>query len=98
MVRLADGGQAMEGWVGEPQRFRAPRFALALTRAAGLAAIPPGEQGYKDIVALAPDESATLLVHFDGLSGKYYYHCHVYEHEDRGMMGTFEVEASATSP
>jgi FtsP/CotA-like multicopper oxidase with cupredoxin domain len=57
-----------------------------LSRSSG--PVPPGEQGYKDIVALAPDESATLLVHFDGLSGKHYYHCHVYEHEDRGMMGT----------
>ncbi len=33
----------------------------------------------------------TILVHFDGYTGRYLYHCHMLEHEDNEMMRPCEV-------
>jgi len=53
--------------------------------------LPPNDQGWKDTVNIAPRETVRLLLHFDKQSGVYMYHCHNLEHEDMGMMGTYEV-------
>lgn len=50
----------------------------------------PGEQGWKDTVALAPGERVRLIIPFTQ-AGIFMFHCHVLEHEDVGMMGQFEV-------
>ena len=49
--------------------------------------------GWKDTVLVQPGESVRFIGRFDPAinSGKYMYHCHILEHEDAGMMGTFEV-------
>ena len=50
------------------------------------------EAGWKDTVWV--DESAEVLVRFDHEATDvfpYMYHCHILEHEDRGMMGQFTV-------
>ncbi len=50
--------------------------------------------GWKDTVLVQPGETVRFIGHFDPVinSGKYMYHCHILEHEDAGMMGTFEVK------
>lgn len=52
----------------------------------------PDDLGWKDTVLVQPRETLSLLIHFARQSGRYMYHCHNLEHEDMGMMGTYEVE------
>lgn len=49
--------------------------------------------GWKDTVLVQPNETVRFIGKFDPTInfGKYMYHCHILEHEDNGMMGTFEV-------
>jgi len=44
------------------------------------------ELGLKDTVRVNPKEIAELAVRFETYSGRYMYHCHILEHEDRDMM------------
>lgn len=52
---------------------------------------PAWEHGWKDTVSVGSQEAVRILVRFDGFAGTYMFHCHKLEHEDRGMMGHFEV-------
>lgn len=56
----------------------------------------PQERGRKDTVLIAPGESVRIIARFADYTGVYMYHCHLLEHEDRGMMGQFEVVDSAS--
>ncbi|WP_201339418.1 multicopper oxidase domain-containing protein [Isorropodon fossajaponicum symbiont] len=52
------------------------------------------ELGHKDVVLVHPDEKVKVLIKFSEFSDEnipYMYHCHILEHEDRGMMGQFVV-------
>jgi len=53
----------------------------------------PMDSGWKDTFLVQPGEVVRVMGRFDASvnSGKYMYHCHILEHEDSGMMGTFEV-------
>ncbi len=53
--------------------------------------LTPNDQGWKDTVNVLPRETVQMLLHFDKQAGVYMYHCHNLEHEDMGMMGTYEV-------
>ncbi len=58
------------------------------------AAAPPDQQGWKDTVVLDDDDWSEIIVRFDHPATEahpYMYHCHILEHEDRGMMGQFTV-------
>ncbi len=58
------------------------------------AAAPPDQQGWKDMVVLDDDDWSEIVVRFDHPATPdhpYMYHCHILEHEDRGMMGQFTV-------
>ncbi len=58
------------------------------------AAAPPDQQGWKDMVVLDDDDWSEIVVRFDHPATErfpYMYHCHILEHEDRGMMGQFTV-------
>ncbi|MEM7403644.1 MAG: multicopper oxidase domain-containing protein [Pseudomonadota bacterium] len=60
----------------------------------GGAAAPPAVRGWKDMVILDDDDWSELVVRFDYPASDqfpYMYHCHILEHEDRGMMGQFTV-------
>ncbi len=55
---------------------------------------PPAanEMGWKDTVQVHPGELLRLIMRFTDYSDEnnpYMYHCHILEHEDRGMMGQF---------
>ncbi|MEO1890238.1 MAG: multicopper oxidase domain-containing protein [Candidatus Thioglobus sp.] len=52
------------------------------------------ELGFKDVVLVRPHETVQVLIKFPEFSDAktpYMYHCHILEHEDRGMMGQFVV-------
>ncbi len=52
------------------------------------------ELGFKDVVLVRPHETVQVLIEFPKFSDSktpYMYHCHILEHEDRGMMGQFVV-------
>ncbi|HIL42410.1 MAG TPA: copper oxidase [Gammaproteobacteria bacterium] len=52
------------------------------------------ELGYKDVVLVQPGETLEVIMKFPDFSDDrtpYMYHCHILEHEDRGMMGQFVV-------
>ncbi len=58
------------------------------------AAAPPDQRGWKDMVVLDDDDWSEFVVRFDHPATDqhpYMYHCHILEHEDRGMMGQFTV-------
>jgi FtsP/CotA-like multicopper oxidase with cupredoxin domain len=55
---------------------------------------PPHLRGLKDTVYVPPGETVRLLVRFGADADPdtpYMFHCHVLQHEDRGMMGQFVV-------
>ena len=57
---------------------------------------PPAEadQGWKDTVVVG-DEVTEIILRFDYEATEefpYMFHCHIFEHEDSGMMGQFTVE------
>lgn len=57
-------------------------------------AAPPDQQGWKDMVVLDDEDWSQIVVRFDHPATDefpYMYHCHILEHEDRGMMGQFTV-------
>ncbi|MFN4214565.1 multicopper oxidase family protein [Exiguobacterium sp.] len=51
---------------------------------------PANERGWKDTVAVAPDERVKIEVTFQE-KGTFMYHCHILEHEENGMMGQLQV-------
>lgn len=48
---------------------------------------------WKDTVLVKPGETLRLRVKFADFPGKTVYHCHILDHEERGMMGVIEMEA-----
>lgn len=56
----------------------------------------PDEQGWKDTVNVNVGEQVTLIkapASYANLMAPFMYHCHLLEHEDKGMMGQFVVQA-----
>jgi spore coat protein A len=51
------------------------------------------EMGWKDTAVVNPRDVLTLLVRFEGYTGRYVFHCHMLEHEDNDMMRPYEVIA-----
>jgi spore coat protein A len=51
--------------------------------------IDDNERGLKDTVRVNPGEIVEIAVRFTTYSGRYMYHCHILEHEDRDMMRPF---------
>lgn len=47
---------------------------------------------WKDVVSVSPGEKVRLRMAFRDYIGKTVYHCHVLDHEDRGMMGILEIQ------
>ena len=48
--------------------------------------IDDNERGLKDTVRVNPNEIVEIAVRFTRYSGRYMYHCHILDHEDRDMM------------
>jgi spore coat protein A len=54
----------------------------------------PQEAGWKDTATVNPRDVLTILVRFEGYTGRYVFHCHMAEHEDNDMMRPYEVVAA----
>ncbi|WP_018467608.1 multicopper oxidase family protein [Calidithermus timidus] len=52
---------------------------------------PAPYRAWKDTVNLRKNETVRIAVPLRDFSGVTVYHCHIVEHEDRGMMGVLEV-------
>jgi len=52
-------------------------------------AIDDNERGLKDTIRVNANEIVEIAVRFTSYSGRYMYHCHILEHEDRDMMRPF---------
>jgi FtsP/CotA-like multicopper oxidase with cupredoxin domain len=52
-------------------------------------AIDDNERGLKDTIRVNPHEIVEIAVRFTTYAGRYMYHCHILEHEDRDMMRPF---------
>jgi FtsP/CotA-like multicopper oxidase with cupredoxin domain len=52
-------------------------------------AIDDNEGGLKDTIRVNPNEIVEIAVRFTSYSGRYMYHGHILEHEDRDMMRPF---------
>lgn len=64
-----------------------------VSRAGGRARLFPWESGWKDTVLLDDGETVAAKIRFEPWQRgqRYLIHCHKLEHEDAGMMATFEV-------
>ncbi|HEX6712088.1 MAG TPA: multicopper oxidase domain-containing protein [Thermoleophilaceae bacterium] len=51
--------------------------------------IDDNERGLKDTIRVNPNEIVEIAVRFTTYAGRYMYHCHILEHEDRDMMRPF---------
>jgi spore coat protein A len=60
--------------------------------------IDDNERGLKDTVRVNPHEIAEIAVRFTAYSGRYMYHCHILEHEDRDMMRPFVTMPAELMP
>jgi spore coat protein A len=49
------------------------------------------EAGWKDTAIVSPRDALTILIRFEGYTGRYVFHCHMLEHEDNDMMRPYEV-------
>ena len=61
-------------------------------------AIDDNERGLKDTVRVNPNEIVEIAVRFTTYSGRYMYHCHILEHEDRDMMRPFVTMPPELTP
>jgi spore coat protein A len=61
-------------------------------------AIDDNERGLKDTIRVNPNEIVEIVVRFTTYSGRYMYHCHILEHEDRNMMRPFVTMAPELMP
>jgi spore coat protein A len=60
--------------------------------------IDDNERGLKDTIRVNPSEVAEIVVRFTTYSGRYMYHCHILEHEDRDMMRPFVTMPAELMP
>jgi o-aminophenol oxidase len=61
-------------------------------------AIDDNERGLKDTVRVNPRELTEIAVRFTTYAGRYMYHCHILEHEDRDMMRPFVTMPAELMP
>jgi FtsP/CotA-like multicopper oxidase with cupredoxin domain len=52
---------------------------------------PPEEAGFQDVWRLDPGDTVEVAAKVTDYLGSFLLHCHMLDHEDHGMMATFEV-------
>ena len=52
---------------------------------------PPWEDCLKETFFVYPNEKILLAGHFADYTGKFVVHCHMFDHEDHGLMSQFQV-------
>jgi FtsP/CotA-like multicopper oxidase with cupredoxin domain len=84
---------AVENTTGTPHSFHPHDVRFRVLEYAGEPP-PPSLSGLKDTVYVPPGETVRLVTSFEDYADPdlpYMFHCHVLQHEDRGMMGQFVV-------
>ena len=61
-------------------------------------ALDDNELGLKDTVRVNANEVVDIAVRFSSFAGRYMYHCHILEHEDRDMMRPFVIMPAELMP
>jgi FtsP/CotA-like multicopper oxidase with cupredoxin domain len=61
-------------------------------------ALDDNELGLKDTVRVNPHEVVDIAVRFETFAGRFMYHCHILEHEDRDMMRPFVTMPAELMP
>jgi spore coat protein A len=61
-------------------------------------ALDDNELGLKDTVRVNPNEVVDIAVRFESFAGRFMYHCHILEHEDRDMMRPFVTMPAELMP
>ncbi len=86
-----------KGAAPHPVHIHGASFQIQ-SRTGGRNQLFPWESGWKDTVLLDDGETIEILIRFDHFrsvggdyKGLYLIHCHRLEHEDNGMMSSFEV-------
>ena len=90
----------VENASGTPHNFHTHDLRFRVLEYAGEAP-PPHLQGLKDTVYVPPNESVRFVTAFSDYTDPdlpYMFHCHVLQHEDRGMMGQFVVVEPGQQP
>jgi blue copper oxidase len=83
----------VENTTGTAHNFHPHDVRFRILEYAGEAP-PPSLSGLKDTVYVPPGETVRLVTAFEDYADPdlpYMFHCHVLQHEDRGMMGQFVV-------
>jgi blue copper oxidase len=83
----------VENGSGTPHNFHPHDVRFRVLDYAG-EPTPPHVRGLKDTVYIPPGKSVRLLLRFGQYADPdlpYMFHCHILQHEDRGMMGQFVV-------
>jgi len=88
MGRMGGRGMPMARAMAHPFHIHGVQFRVIERDGS---APPVSERGWKDTVLVYPYETVRVLVQFQK-KGKFVYHCHILEHDDMGMMGSFVVE------
>jgi FtsP/CotA-like multicopper oxidase with cupredoxin domain len=55
--------------------------------------VPEPYRAWKDTVLVAFQETVRIRVPFRQFAGRTVYHCHILDHEDKGMMGILDINA-----
>jgi spore coat protein A len=80
------------------QGYSVPSFKNGKLELVGKVRLPaPNEAGWKDTAIVNPRDVLSVLIRFEGYTGRYVFHCHMLEHEDNDMMRPFEVVAADTA-
>jgi spore coat protein A, manganese oxidase len=56
-----------------------------------IGAVPPGERAWKDTVMVRTGETVIVQPRFAPYTGRYVFHCHNLEHQERAMMLQLEI-------
>ncbi len=82
-------------WVNQSSRTHPMHTHGYHFRVVSMNGQPPhaGDAGWKDTVAVYPNETVVVQPYFDYFPGVYVFHCHAAEHGDMSMMGQMEVVA-----
>lgn len=79
----------IENLVGMDHPFHLHGFQFQVLDRNG---VPEPYRSWKDVVNVPKHETVRFIVRFDDYAGKWMFHCHILNHEDRGMMGVLELK------
>ncbi|HEY6562498.1 MAG TPA: multicopper oxidase domain-containing protein [Polyangiaceae bacterium] len=85
------GGGGMGGMMAMPHPIHVHAAQFQVLSRTGVTHQGYVDEGWKDTLLVMPGEAAKVAIRFNDYTGLYLYHCHILEHEDRGMMLNFRV-------